>query len=199
MSREDREEQVIDAAVEVFARRGFHNASMDEISGVASVSKPTVYAYGGSKEDLFAACLRREGERMSSAIAGAVDPVSAPEQQLRQGLEAIFRYFHGQRDTWFSLYRQAVAHGEPFAGQVERTRDQLTELVVDLLRRARRRHGQETDESSLEVHAHALVGATEAVAGWMLNDAHATPERAATVLLDLMWGGLGAHRDQRGA
>ena len=55
LPREVRERQILDAAVRVFSEQGYHDASMDEISDVAGVSKPMIYAYLGSKEDLFAA------------------------------------------------------------------------------------------------------------------------------------------------
>ncbi|MGI8624769.1 MAG: helix-turn-helix domain-containing protein, partial [Solirubrobacteraceae bacterium] len=43
-----REEQMLRVAGEVFAERGFHPASMDEIAGRADISKPMLYAYFGS-------------------------------------------------------------------------------------------------------------------------------------------------------
>jgi AcrR family transcriptional regulator len=50
-----REQQMLDAAVKVFSRRGFHAANMDEIAERSGVSKPMVYAYHGTKEELFVA------------------------------------------------------------------------------------------------------------------------------------------------
>jgi AcrR family transcriptional regulator len=62
---------MLDAAVTVFSRRGYHAAVVDEIAEVAGISKPMVYAYLGSKEELFIACLHREGTRLIEAIAAA--------------------------------------------------------------------------------------------------------------------------------
>ena len=45
-----REQQMLEAAVSVFGRLGFHAASMDEIAELAGISKPMVYAYLGTKE-----------------------------------------------------------------------------------------------------------------------------------------------------
>ncbi len=49
LPRQVRERQILDAAVTVFSRQGFHLTSMDDIAEVAGVSKPTIYAYLGSK------------------------------------------------------------------------------------------------------------------------------------------------------
>ncbi len=51
---------MLDAAVLTFARRGYRTASMDEIAELAGVSKPLVYLYLNSKEELFSAVIRRE-------------------------------------------------------------------------------------------------------------------------------------------
>jgi AcrR family transcriptional regulator len=74
LPRAVREQQMLDAAVAVFSAAGFHDASMDEIAARAGISKPMVYAYLGSKEELFIACLHREGTRLMEAIASAVAP-----------------------------------------------------------------------------------------------------------------------------
>lgn len=42
-----REKQVLDAAVRVFSRDGFHDASMDAVADEAGLSKPMVYTHGG--------------------------------------------------------------------------------------------------------------------------------------------------------
>jgi AcrR family transcriptional regulator len=44
---------IADAALQVFLRQGFAGASVDEIAAEARVSKPTIYAHFGSKEELF--------------------------------------------------------------------------------------------------------------------------------------------------
>jgi AcrR family transcriptional regulator len=82
LPREVRERQILDAAVLVFSEQGYHSASMDEISDVAGVSKPMIYAYLGSKEDLFAACIHREANRLLEAIASGVRTELRPDMQL---------------------------------------------------------------------------------------------------------------------
>ena len=73
LSPEVRRRQVLDAAVAVFSEQGFHGASMDDVAARAGVSKPSVYAHGGSKEELFGACLRREGDRLVRSVSDGRD------------------------------------------------------------------------------------------------------------------------------
>src|SRR6266508_4104889 len=102
-----REQQMLDAAVRVFSRRGYHDAAVDEIAEAAGISKPMVYAYIGTKEELFTACLRREGTRLLEAVAAVAGVDLPPDQQLRHALRAFFGFVAGHRDGWSVLYRQA--------------------------------------------------------------------------------------------
>src|SRR2546423_898619 len=132
LPRAVREQQMLDAAVAVFSRHGFHAASMDEIAEGAGVSKPMGYAYLGAKEDLFIACLHREATRLMEAIAAVVGEEATPDQQLWQGLRAFFRFVGKHRDGWSVLYRQARGQ-EPFAGEVAAMRGRMVEVVTSML------------------------------------------------------------------
>ena len=52
-SARPKRQTIADAALQVFLRQGFAGASVDEIAAEARVSKPTIYAHFGSKEELF--------------------------------------------------------------------------------------------------------------------------------------------------
>src|SRR5205823_7998720 len=87
-----REPQMLDAAVAVFAERGYHGASMDEIAAGAGVTKPMVYSYFGSKEDLYLACIDHAGTRLMEAVDEAGREERDPERQLWLRLLAFFRF-----------------------------------------------------------------------------------------------------------
>ena len=58
-SKEERREGILDAAVAVFAERGLHGASTDEIARLAGISQPYVYRLFGTKKDLYMAVVAR--------------------------------------------------------------------------------------------------------------------------------------------
>jgi AcrR family transcriptional regulator len=194
LSRNVREQQMLDAAVAVFAQRGYHETSMDDIAEQAGISKPMVYLYLGSKEELFARCLEQESRRLLAAIAEAVDHGAdpAPDEQLWRALHAVFTVVSEHRDGWNVLHRQGAkatgALGERAAG----LRDQTVEVVRQLLAKAwvggrrRKAHAEE-----LQMCAYALVGAAESVADWLADHPDVTPEVAARRLMTISWVGLG--------
>ncbi|MEH1014904.1 TetR/AcrR family transcriptional regulator [Micromonospora sp. CPCC 206060] len=190
LPRAVREQQMLDAAVKVFSRRGYHAASMDEIAEDAGISKPMVYAYLGPKEDLFVACLHRECTRMIEAIAGAAAPDLPPDERLWRGLRAFFGFVGAHRDGWSVLYRQT--RGEPpFAGQLATMRARMVEVIAGMLDDALRAQGREARETDLEVIAYALVGASESLADWLADHPTADPEKTATRMMNVAWLGAG--------
>lgn len=195
LPRSVREQQVLDAAVRVFSRRGFHAASMDEIADVAGISKPMVYAYLGTKEELFVACLHREAGRLMAAISDVVDPTLGLNDQLWSGLRAFFTFVGAHRDGWAVLYRQARGQ-EPFATELAAMRGRIVEVVAGMLDRAVRAEGRQIHGTDLEVTAYALVGAGESLADWLADHPEADPDRTAGRLMNVSW--LGAAQLLRG-
>lgn len=192
LPREVRERQILDAAVRVFSAHGYHNASMDEISDTAGVSKPMIYAYLGSKEDLFAACIRRESANLLDAVTRGVQVERAPDMQLWHGLRAFFDYVGAQRASWKVLHRQAISQGGPFSEELIAMRRKAISLVDTLLVRTATKQGlDEHATNATEALAAALVGAAESLADWWLDHPEVPSKIVASRLMNLAWMGFG--------
>src|SRR5687767_2005758 len=90
----------------VFAERGFHAASMDDIAERADISKPMLYAYFGSKEGLYQASIVRAGSRLIAAMDAAVDPALDPEAQVWESVMAFLGFVEEHRQAWSVLHRE---------------------------------------------------------------------------------------------
>lgn len=192
LPRAVRERQILDAAVEVFSRNGYHAASMDEIAEAAGVSKPMVYTYLGSKEDLFAKCIQREAQRLLEAVSAGVQPDLPPDMQLWSGLRALYRFVGQNRDSWTVLHRQALSVGGAFADEVTAMRKRSIELVAALVVATGTKEGiGESAEKSGEGLAAALVGAAESLADWWLDHPDVSDGLLASWLMNLVWLGFG--------
>lgn len=192
LPRDVRERQILDAAVRVFSRYGYHNASMDEISEVAGVSKPMIYAYLGSKEDLFGACIRREATLLLSAVTGGIRVELPPDMQLWHGLGAFFRFVGANRESWRVLHRQATSQGGPFSDEVVAMRNRAIALVDALLVRTATKRGlDEQATRATEALAAALVGSAESLADWWLDHPDISDRTLASWLMNLVWMGFG--------
>ncbi|MFD8491887.1 TetR/AcrR family transcriptional regulator [Amycolatopsis sp. NPDC059657] len=191
LPRAVRERQILDAAVQVFSRYGYHSASMDEISEVAGVSKPMIYTYLGSKEDLFGQCIRREATRLLEAVQAGVHPELPPDMQLWHGLRAFYRFVADYRESWTVLHRQALTVGGAFAAEVVDMRTRAIELVAALVVSAGTQKGLgEQAEFSGEGLAAALVGGAESLADWALDHPDVSDGVLASWLMNLVWLGF---------
>lgn len=63
-----RREEILDAALELFSRHGFHDTSISQIAALAHVSRATVYQYFHDKRDVLAAIAQRVERRFLAAI-----------------------------------------------------------------------------------------------------------------------------------
>ncbi|GAA2772586.1 TetR/AcrR family transcriptional regulator [Streptomyces rameus] len=194
MPRAVREQQMLDAAVRIFGQRGYTAASMDEIAELAGVSKPLVYLYLNSKEDLFTACIRREAAALTAAVRAGVRQGLPADRQLWDGLRAFFAHTAERPDAWSVLHLQARTHGEPFAAEVAGMRAELVTFVTRLVAVAARAAHRDPDLPDHEVAglAEALVGAAESLAAWANATPGVTARQAAATLMNFAWSGLGS-------
>ncbi|WP_089099608.1 TetR/AcrR family transcriptional regulator [Streptomyces hyaluromycini] len=199
MPRAVREQQMLDAAVRTFGQRGYMAASMDEIAELAGVSKPLVYLYLNSKEDLFAACIRREAGALTEAVRAGVDRELPADRQLWDGLRAFFTYTAEHPDGWSVLHIQARTHGERFASEVAAMREDIVAFVTQLIVAAAREAHRDPDLGEGEVAglAEALVGAAESLAAWANATPGVTARQAAATLMNFAWAGLGSLMEGR--
>ena len=109
LPRAVREQQMLDAAVEIFSVNGYHETSMDAIAAQAQISKPMLYLYYGSKEELFGACLNRELSRFVDEVNSAIDFSAPPKELLRTAVLGFLKYIDANRASWMVLYTQATS------------------------------------------------------------------------------------------
>ncbi|MCV7258521.1 TetR/AcrR family transcriptional regulator [Mycobacterium shimoidei] len=185
LPRAVREQQMLDAAVEMFSINGYHETSMDAIAAKAQISKPMLYLYYGSKEELFGACLNRELARFIDTVRSEIDFEQRPKDLLRNAIVSFMRYIDTNRASWLVMYTQATS-SQAFAHTVREGREQIIDLVARLLEAGTRNPDLNSD---FEMMAVALVGAGEAVAT-RLSTGDTGVDEAAELMINLFWRGL---------
>lgn len=187
-----REREMLEVAERVFAERGYHAASVDAIAEGAGITKPMVYAYFGSKEGLYVACMERARRRLFETIDEAADADAPPDEQLWNGVLAFFAFVAESGESWSILFGEPTSRDGPFAVEASRLRAQLARLVAQLLGEAAAAEGLEPARiGAIDPLAHALVGAAESLAGWWMDHPDEPTERVAVWLMNFAWIGLG--------
>lgn len=74
VNREDMQNAILDAAVQVFAERGYHSATIAEVASAAELGKGTLYLYFKNKEAMAQAMVARHFERLRRQISEVQEP-----------------------------------------------------------------------------------------------------------------------------
>jgi AcrR family transcriptional regulator len=179
-----RREQLLDVALEVFSRNGFHATSMNEVAEAAGVTKPVLYQHFASKRELYLALLQEEGARLLTAISVATNSANSPRAQVEQGFAAYFRWVALDREAFLLLFGSGARRDEEFAEEVHKVEDAIAAAVAPLIQ-------ADIGPDQQRTLAYALVGLAEGTSRHLVrHDAGFDPDRLARQVADLAWAGL---------
>jgi len=82
-----RREQILESAVELFQRNGYHATGMDEIGATAGITGPAIYRHFKNKEDILETLLMEMSEQTLAAAQALVLEAATPAQALRSLVE----------------------------------------------------------------------------------------------------------------
>jgi len=85
-------ERILEAAHKLFSEVGFDATKMESVARAARISRPTLYGYYRSKEELYQAVLAREGALLQRKMAG-IDLAGDPVAVLRSFIGMLFDEF----------------------------------------------------------------------------------------------------------
>jgi AcrR family transcriptional regulator/predicted DNA-binding transcriptional regulator AlpA len=87
----DRKQQIMEKAVEVFARKGYHKARITDITRAAGLGHSTFYLYFPGKKVMFMECVDRVFQSMFSGVWGEIKHEKNPLKRLRMRGEAVLK------------------------------------------------------------------------------------------------------------
>lgn len=180
-----RKEQLLEVAQHVFAERGFHLTSMNDVADAAGVTKPVLYQHFSSKRSLYLELLRSVGDRLMLAIQTAAAEAGHPRQQVEDGLGAYFTFVADHPDAYRLMFGGGTRRDSEFAEEATRVELAIAEAIAPLIRI----EGLPDHERLL--FAHGIVGLAEGTTRhWQAHDEGMTPSSVAALVADLAWRGL---------
>ena len=186
---DQRRQQLLDVAREVFARHGFHAASMDEIAEAAGVTKPVLYQHFPSKRALYVELLTDTGAQLLEALTSVTHSASTGRERVESGFRAYFRFVADSRAGFRLLFSSSLRTDPEFVGIVDGVVHAAADVIATLIEIP-------VSEEHRHLLANALVGMAEAIGrsatdigtddGYSVADA----DRWAGWLAELAWFGL---------
>jgi AcrR family transcriptional regulator len=158
--------RILEAAVKVFATKGYHDTKVDDIVSESSTSKGSFYFYFPSKQDIFLALSDTFADLLESKITQAMEKEAHGMQQMDSALRSSLGLFTQYRGLAKIALVQAVGLGAVFEERRRAINKRLTTLIQTRLERAA------ADGSipplQAEITARAWVGAlNEVVIHWI--------------------------------
>src|SRR5579863_5197885 len=136
MGRPERRQQILTVAREVFARRGYHAAKIDEIVASAGIARGTFYLYFEDKRAIFEEIVDRTIARLGLAIV-RVDPHDGSHtvgDQVRENIRRIVRILLEDRATTKILLSDALGVDPAFDQKLLSFYDEMSSLLEESLR-----------------------------------------------------------------
>ena len=189
--RAEREPVMLAAARRAFEERGYRDASMDDIAAQAGITKPMLYAYFGSKQGLYEACLEQVTRELVEVLE-AGGRRGSDDVAFWHGLLALFDWVEANQRAWSFLYLND-AGGPPGMAQVRaRSRAVVAATCARLFAQTSMRDGISPDVAArTEGVAYALFSAVGGAIEWWLGHPGEPKEMHALRLMNLLWQGLG--------
>ncbi|MET0144465.1 MAG: TetR/AcrR family transcriptional regulator [Ilumatobacteraceae bacterium] len=179
-----RREQVLQVALEVFARAGYHGTSMNDVADAAGVTKPVLYQHFESKRELYQALLDEVGARMLHAIVLATADAPDGRSKTELGFRAYFRWVADDHAAFMLLYGSGSRRDEEFAQAVRRVTAGMALAIAPLI-------AADIDHEHRMTLAHALVGLAEGASRRLVERGEEfDPDELARQVGDLAWAGL---------
>ena len=192
----DKRRVILDAAVRVFARRGFHGCRVSDIADEAGVAYGLVYHYFASKEEVLDTLFLERWDLLVAAIADvdARDGLSARDKLYEVASFIVDSYRHDpelMKVIIVEVTRAANSFGRKHLVKIREAYDGIAEIVVE-----GQAAGMFRDDITPQFAAMAFYGAIEQVlTGWIfgiLPQGEDELEQAKTFVVETICGGLEA-------
>jgi AcrR family transcriptional regulator len=179
-----RRRQLLDVARQVFAERGFHPTSMNDIAEAAGVTKPVLYQHFRSKRQLYLELLDDVGGQLLEMIDAATTSAPGPREQVEAGFRAYFAFVDAHEDAFRVLFGGGTRRDEEFSDKARQVEESIAEAIAELI------DVEGLDTQSRRLVAHGLVGLAEGTSRYWLAGEHRDAQGLAELLTDLAWAGL---------
>ena len=186
---EDTRERILDAALNIFSNKGYHDTRMDEIVEASDTSKGSIYFYFPNKERLFLALVDQFADLLERRVIEAVEHEEQGIMQVRAALQACLETFGRYRRPAKILLVQAVGLGSVFEKKRVEVNDRFANLIKKYL-----------DESitigdiapvDTEVVSYAWMGAIYGIVIRWVYTGEPDSERILSALLPLLLKSVG--------
>ena len=183
-----RHEQICDAALKLFTRKGFHDTTVREIAEASGLGIGTLYTYIKTKEDILYLIYHRIFTQFRERMRMAVEGIEDPTDQLRVALETTFRIYHEYQDLVLLLYQESHVLGKAARQSLFEVDRSYVAFFRDILERGQREGQFRRHDPNLLAIAMLFLCAVSPLKRWNLQEYR--QGEVAEQLMDLIFRGI---------
>jgi len=183
--REEKLEAVLHAAAQAFSENGYHRTSLDGIAERLGITKPTLYYYASSKDELIAAVVVRAMEQIQA---------STPADIYASGLDQLRQVLRRYADVVATDFGRCLVQlndadvGEPVVTRIRDGKRAIDRQIRSLIDKGKRDGSVAPCDTRLT--AFMLAGAINGIGRWYRQGRGLSPDAVAEIYVNQMAAGL---------
>jgi TetR/AcrR family transcriptional regulator, fatty acid metabolism regulator protein len=194
--QEDKRRLILDAAVRVFAHKGYHTSRVGDIAEEAGVAHGLLYHYFRSKEELLETIFRETWRDVLDAVRAVEETDESARDRLAGVAKILLRAWRRDPDLVRVLVREVTrsSHLQERIDEIDAAFAGLERIIV-----RGQQEGEFRSELDPRMASYVFYGALEEIlTGWVLGqleDGDEAIARAEQTVVEVICGGLAADRE----
>ncbi len=186
-----RRETLINAAIEVFCRKGFQQATVRDIGEAAGLTQGTIYNYVSSKDDILYLALDRIVEEYHDQVALAVQNAQDPILRVKSAVRAVSEVMYRRRLEIKLIYQDSHLLDRPSRRALLARVEGFIQLFESLLVEASQSLGTQVHRPHVIANILTFLPVMLSLRDWSLKN-DGTPDELIDSIANFVTHGLGA-------
>lgn len=181
-------DDILQAAIHLFSRNGYHATSMQDIARTIAIKKPSLYHHFESKEAILLEILETGMTQLISKMEIIVESDSPPDQKLQDAIQSHARIIAANPEGAAVFLREDRGLGSTYLERYLTSRDRFEELMRRIIQ-----EGMEQGifrQTDVTITAKAVLGMVNWMTRWYRPDGRLSAEEISTFFSDLVLQGL---------
>jgi TetR/AcrR family transcriptional regulator, fatty acid metabolism regulator protein len=189
--------RILDAAVKIFAKKGFHNSRIAEVASEAGVASGTIYLYFKNKDDILIKVFEESLEKLIDDVNVELESIESPEKQLKRFIQLHLSMMKNNKEL-AEVLQVELRQSHKFMKEYEPNHwIKYLNIIASILKEGQKK-GVFDPDISLGIFKRAMFGALDEISlHWIItNKDEKYLIKAADQLSDLILSGLQCRNGQ---
>jgi AcrR family transcriptional regulator len=181
-----RKEEIIRVAARLFATKGYHATTLDEIAGELGITKPALYYHIRDKEDILREIVNRIMEPMEAASRMGRSGLS-PKEKIKGIVRILVKFAAERKETTLIAFEEVKILPKRTSDAIKRRQKEVELSLQEALKEGV--DGGDFEVNDIKVASFAILGATNWVYRWYQPRGKLTPEIIAEQFINFLESG----------